>query len=181
MSQQILLPLDTFAQKHSSAITSQYSDPAKDGGRSHSLVISNSSYHNQDQSTSSSSGLGSGSESGASINGESETSDYQRSTPSPRDDPFQEQTLDNSKNKSKIPNPKDDLGFVEDLNNEETNLSVPVKSPVQPSQLSHNQKYQVTNTANNQSSPPKKERLKTGFSPKSFYKSTAKVLKLASL
>ena len=102
MSHQILLPLDTFAQKHSSTIASQYSESAKDGGRSHSLVISNNSYHNQDQSTSSSSGLGSGSESGASINGESETSDYQRSTPSPRDDPFQEHTLDNSKNKSKV-------------------------------------------------------------------------------
>ena len=102
MSHQILLPLDPFAQKHSTSITSQYSDSGKDGARSHPLALSNNSYHNQDQSTSSSSGLGSGSESGASINGESETSDYQRSTPSPRDDPFQEQTLDNSKNKSKV-------------------------------------------------------------------------------
>ena len=103
MSQQIHLPLDTFSQKHSSKRPSQYPDSAKDMEQSDALSISNHSYPCQDQSTSSSSGLGSGSESGgASINGESETSDYQRSTPSPRDDPFQEQNLNNLNSKSKV-------------------------------------------------------------------------------
>lgn len=101
MSQQILLPLDTFSQERNTAISTHYQNSTKEAVQSHSLSMSSNIYHNQDQSTSSSSGLGSGSESGASINGESETSDYQRSTPSPRDDPFQEQT-NNTQNKSKV-------------------------------------------------------------------------------
>ena len=103
MSNQILLPLETFAQKHSNSIASQYSSTIiKDDGRSNPLSLGNDAYHTQDQSNSSSSGLGSGSESGASINGESETSDYQRSTPSPRDDPFQEQSVNPSNEKTKV-------------------------------------------------------------------------------
>jgi hypothetical protein len=102
MSNKILLPLETFSKKHPSNIASQYSDSSKEEVRSHSLNIGHDAYHSQDQSNSSSSGLGSGSESGASINGESETSDYQRSTPSPRDDPFQEQSLEASKNTTKV-------------------------------------------------------------------------------
>ena len=102
MSNKILLPLEMFPQKHSRSSTTQYSDTSKAEMRSHSISIGHDTFHSQDQSNSSSSGLGSGSESGASINGESETSDYQRSTPSPRDDPFQEQNIETSKNKSKV-------------------------------------------------------------------------------
>ena len=101
MSQQILLPLDTFSQERTNTISTQYHNSTKEAVQSPSLPIASNIYHSQDQSTSSSSGLGSGSESGASINGESETSDYQRSTPSPRDDPFQEQA-DDTLNKSKV-------------------------------------------------------------------------------
>ena len=102
MSNQILLPLETFAHEHRNNMTSQYSDNcSKDELRTQTLSIGKDVFHSQDQSNSSSSGVGSGSESGASINGESETSDYQRSTPSPRDDPFQDQGVA-SKDKSKV-------------------------------------------------------------------------------
>ena len=102
MSNQILLPLETFAHKHRNNVTTEYSDVcAKDELRTQTLSIGKDVFHSQDQSNSSSSGVGSGSESGASINGESETSDYQRSTPSPRDDPFQDQSTA-SKDTSKV-------------------------------------------------------------------------------
>ena len=94
MSNQILLPLETFAHKQSNNMASQYSDNcSKDELRNVPLSMDKDTFHSQDQSNSSSSGLGSGSESG--------TSDYQRSTPSPRDDPFQDQSL-GFKEKSKV-------------------------------------------------------------------------------
>ena len=101
MSNQIMFPLETFSQNHSSSIPPEFPRSDKEE-MPHSLRIGNDAFHSQDQSNSSSSGVGSGSESGASINGESETSDYQRSTPSPRDDPFQEQKFDTSKNTPKV-------------------------------------------------------------------------------
>ena len=102
MSNQVLLPLDMFSKKGSTLASSQFSDSSKEEDRSQCLSISNEVPYHNPRSNSSSSGVGSGSESGASINGESETSDYQRSTPSPRDDPFQENSIDSSSNKSKV-------------------------------------------------------------------------------
>ena len=104
MSNQVLLPLDMFSKKSSTnaLASSQFSDSSKEEDRSQCLSISNEVPYHNPRSNSSSSGVGSGSESGASINGESETSDYQRSTPSPRDDPFQENSIDSSSNKSKV-------------------------------------------------------------------------------
>ena len=104
MSNQVLLPLDMFSKKDSTnaLASSQFSDSSKEEDRSQCLSISNEVPYHNPRSNSSSSGVGSGSESGASINGESETSDYQRSTPSPRDDPFQENSIDSSSNKSKV-------------------------------------------------------------------------------
>ena len=104
MSNQVLLPLDMFSKKGTAnaLASSQFSDSSKEEDRSQCLSISNEVPYHNPRSNSSSSGVGSGSESGASINGESETSDYQRSTPSPRDDPFQENSIDSSSNKSKV-------------------------------------------------------------------------------
>ena len=102
MSNQVLLPLDMFSKKGSTLALSQFSDSSKEEDRSQCLSISNEVPYHNPRSNSSSSGVGSGSESGNSINGESETSDYQRSTPSPRDDPFQENSIDSSSNKSKV-------------------------------------------------------------------------------
>ena len=104
MSNQVLLPLDMFSKKGSTnaLASSQFSDSSKEEDRSQCLSISNEVPYHNPRSNSSSSGVGSGSESGNSINGESETSDYQRSTPSPRDDPFQENSIDSSSNKSKV-------------------------------------------------------------------------------
>ena len=94
MSNQILLPLETFAHKQSNNMASQYSENcSKDELRNNPLSMDKNIFHSQDQSNSSSSGLGSGSESG--------TSDYQRSTPSPRDDPFQDEPI-GFKEKSKV-------------------------------------------------------------------------------
>ena len=104
MSNQVLLPLDMFSKKGTAnaLASSQFSNSSKEEDRSQCLSISNEVPYHNPRSNSSSSGVGSGSESGASINGESETSDYQRSTPSPRDDPFQENSIDSSSNKSKV-------------------------------------------------------------------------------
>merc|ERR1711997_430196 len=81
MSNQVLLPLDMFSKKGSTnaLASSQFSDSSKEEDRSQCLSISNEVPYHNPRSNSSSSGVGSGSESGASINGESETSDYQRS------------------------------------------------------------------------------------------------------
>merc|ERR1712141_212340 len=136
-----------FSKKSSTnaLASSQFSDSSKEEGRSQCLSISNEVPYHNPRSNSSSSGVGSGSESGASINGESETSDYQRSTPSPRDDPFQENSIDSSSNKSKAPNPKDDLGFVEDLSNEDNIIDIPTNSTSKMIQPSHNHGYENAN------------------------------------
>ena len=86
MSNQLLLPLEAFAHNYQNNMASKYSNNCtKDDLRSHPLSMDKDAFHSQEQSNSSSSGVGSGSESG--------TSDYQRSTPSPRDDPFQDQSI----------------------------------------------------------------------------------------
>ena len=148
MSNQILLPLEAFAHNYQNNMASEYSNNCtKDDLRSHQLSMDKDAFHSQEQSNSSSSGVGSGSESG--------TSDYQRSTPSPRDDPFQDQSII-FKEKAKPTNAKDDLGFVDDLNVDDNNRNV-------LSQASTNS-HAVT---------PKKVKTKIGFSPRSFYKSSS--------
>ena len=54
MSNQILLPLETFAHEHRNNMTSEYSDNcAKDELRTQTLSIGKDVFHSQDQSNSS--------------------------------------------------------------------------------------------------------------------------------
>ena len=83
--------------------------------------------------------------------------------------------------KFQVLNPKDDLGFVEDLSNEDNSLHVSSKSKVYNTKSSYNQKYQENNTAKNQVPTPKKVKTKIGLSPKSFYKSSSQGAKISKL